>query len=474
MAGALLLICAALIAAYPFLSPSGRNVVFLVFAWGVLVSAAVVVKRTEARARFPWQVLFVALAICAVASTVRRLPVLSDQAPFLYPTLDTIGNALLLATALAMVARRGRNDIGGLIDTTIVSLALGGLLWSVLLLPHMEQAGRPFADKATLFVTVMALCGALGALVRLMETDTEHIRALRFLLGALAFHLSACVLLALWTAPQAAVVGRMMFMAAYLSVGVFALDRSAARLARPGAPPRDVLGTGRLIFLGAALAAVPLVTGARALLGYPVDALFLAVGSVAMAPLVLLRIGRLSAERNRSEAALRHLAAHDPLTGVLNRRAFTERLSTQLRTGDDCVLIFCDLDGFKTINDNFGHPAGDRLLIEVAQRLLGCIRDGDFVGRFGGDEFLVLFRGAGEADVPRLCERIRDVVAIPFQGSTSGLTISVGAVASEASKREYSAAEELIRHADNAMYASKQPRLAFAPAQGGPVEIAAI
>jgi diguanylate cyclase (GGDEF)-like protein len=280
-------------------------------------------------------------------------------------------------------------------------------------------------------------------------------------------HLSSCVLLALWTAPQASVIGRMMFMTAYLSLGICALDRSSARLTRPGAPPRDVLGVGRLVFLGVALAAVPLVAGARVLFGYPVDALFLAIGSAAIAPLVLLRIGLLSAERNRSEAALRHLAAHDPLTGVLNRREFTDRLSAELRSDRECVLVFCDLDGFKKVNDRFGPPAGDRLLVEVAQRLLVCIRDQDFVGRFGGDEFLVLFRGAGEDDVSRLCERIRDVIGKPFQESACGLTISVGAVASQAVRREQVAADELIRHADKAMYAAKQPRLTIASLPAG-------
>ncbi|GIH08417.1 hypothetical protein Rhe02_64840 [Rhizocola hellebori] len=467
LTGAFLLLCTALIAVYPLLSPTGRDVDFLLFSWGALVPVAVVVKRTEVRARFPWQVLFVALAVGAVASTMRRIPALAEQSAHLYPILDSISNAMLLGAALAMVARRGRNDIGGLIDTTIVSLALGGLLWSVLLQPHMAATDRTFSATATLFVTVMALSGALGALVRLMETDSKQIPALRFLLGALIVHLCSCVVLALWTTPQAAVAGRMMFMTAYLCLGVFALDRSAARLAQPGAPPRDLLGTGRLVFLGVALAAVPLVVGARALLGYQVDPLFLAIGSAAMAPLVLLRIGLLSAERNRSEAALRHLAAHDPLTGVLNRREFTDRLAAQLGAGGDCVLIFCDLDGFKAINDRFGHPAGDRILVEVAQRLLGCIRDEDFVGRFGGDEFLVLFRGAGEADLPRLCRRIRDVVNKPFQENACGLAISVGAVASEAVKREHRAAEELIRHADKAMYAAKQPRLAIAPPSTG-------
>jgi diguanylate cyclase (GGDEF)-like protein len=188
-----------------------------------------------------------------------------------------------------------------------------------------------------------------------------------------------------------------------------------------------------------------------------------------MAPLVLLRIGLLSAERNRSETALRHLAAHDPLTGVLNRREFTERLNTQLRSGSDCVLVFCDLDGFKKVNDELGHHAGDRILIEVAQRLLGCIREEDFVGRFGGDEFLVLFRGAGEADVPSLCERIREVVGKPFQENACGLAISVGAVASEAVLREQSAADDLIRRADKAMYAAKQPRITITQLTAGVV-----
>ncbi len=450
------------IAAYPFLAQRGRDVVFLCFAWGAMIPVIIVERRSLPEARFPWRVLLVALGLGGIASTVRRVPGWEEVAAQTVPVLDAVGNGLMLVAALAVVARRGRGDIGGLIDTTIVSLALGGLLWSVLLLPHMEAGNRAFGAKATLFVTVMALCGALGALVRLIETDTERLRPLRFLLGALALHLSSCVLLTVWNTPTASVIGRMLFMTAYLSLGVFALDRSTAKLMQPGAPPRDALGPRRLVFLGAAMAAVPLVAGVRVLWGNPVDALFLALGSAAMAPLVMVRIGLLSAETDRSGQMLRHLAAHDPLTGVLNRREFTERLCARLRSGEQCVLVFCDLDGFKKVNDELGHQAGDRLLIEVANRLSACVSDKDSVGRFGGDEFLVLFSDAGEAELGPLCERIRQAIGKPFQENIEGLTISVGAVASNTGE-----AEELIRRADNAMYAAKQPRLAIEPIAAG-------
>lgn len=450
--------------AYPLLSTSARDAVYLTVAWGTLLPVLFTLRHTPRHDRAPWWLLLSALVVGGLTSTIRRLPFLDDGVTAqILPVLGTAANALLLASALAVVIRRGRNDIGGLIDTTIVSLALGGLLWTVVVLPRLEANGQGQSAQIWIFLTVVVLCGVFGALFRLLETGSEHVRALRLLMAALALNLAGTVMLAVWDQPGTRLPARMMFLAAYICLGLFGIDPTAAKLATPSSPPLDSLGPRRLVFLGAALISVPLWAGGRVLFGYPVDGLFLAVGGIVMAPLVMLRIGLLSAERARTEQALRYLAAHDPLTGALNRREFTARLAVELREPNDCVLVFFDLDGFKEINDRLGHPAGDRLLIEVAARVLGCVRDNDFVGRFGGDEFLVLFRNARQHDIPRLCARIKDVLSQPFvqDGDTMLIGVSIGAVFSEAGKRDPGVVEELIRQADEAMYGAKRPQLAI-------------
>jgi diguanylate cyclase (GGDEF)-like protein len=112
---------------------------------------------------------------------------------------------------------------------------------------------------------------------------------------------------------------------------------------------------------------------------------------------------------------LRSMARLDELTGVLNRRAFFERLDEELvrtqRTGAPLTLVLCDVDRLKAINDANGHPAGDRALRAIAELLDSNVRASDSVGRIGGDEFAVILAGADEADamLHRLCENPGDV-----------------------------------------------------------------
>jgi diguanylate cyclase (GGDEF)-like protein len=212
-----------------------------------------------------------------------------------------------------------------------------------------------------------------------------------------------------------------------------------------------------LAFLGCALAVFPAVGGGRQLFGYAVDGLLLTVGGLAVTPLVMTRIGRLYAERARAECVLLYQATHDALTGLANRREFIAQLSTELSQSAGCVVLFCDLDGFKGVNDRLGHAAGDRLLIEVARRLRGCARENDLVSRFGGDEFVVLYRQGTAADVGPLCERVRAVLSPPVTlgYESASISASVGGSASSGTA-EVDTAYALIQRADQAMYASKQ------------------
>ncbi|HEU4674949.1 MAG TPA: EAL domain-containing protein [Motilibacteraceae bacterium] len=163
-------------------------------------------------------------------------------------------------------------------------------------------------------------------------------------------------------------------------------------------------------------------------------------------------------ERKASAQALAYQATHDPLTGLVNRTLFLDRLRAELdhrrREARDVVVLFLDLDGFKWINDSLGHEAGDTLLIELAGRLRGVVRPGDSVARFGGDEFAVLCAGeVDEAEAVRVAERVLEVVSGPVRidGRELLVTASIGlAVAGPRSD-----AEGLVRDADVAMYRAK-------------------
>ncbi|HMO10149.1 MAG TPA: GGDEF domain-containing protein, partial [Actinotalea sp.] len=163
--------------------------------------------------------------------------------------------------------------------------------------------------------------------------------------------------------------------------------------------PRGVrLSPRRLVFLGAALTVTPGLVGLEHLLGRGPDAMLLWLHALAVVPLVIARIAILARLHAIAEGRLAVLAARDELAGLPNRRAVTEHLDALLlRVADGrspgAAVLFLDLDGFKEVNDAHGHQAGDRVLAEVAARLRGAVRGADVVGRFGGDEFLLVLEG---------------------------------------------------------------------------------
>jgi diguanylate cyclase (GGDEF)-like protein/PAS domain S-box-containing protein len=163
-------------------------------------------------------------------------------------------------------------------------------------------------------------------------------------------------------------------------------------------------------------------------------------------------------ERKELEERLRHQAFHDGLTGLANRVLFNERLEHALvrgmRTGRAVSVLMIDLDDFKTINDSFGHPAGDRLLVEAAGRIDETMRGADTVARLGGDEFGVILDDSLTPTADReAAARIVATLALPFD-LDGGLPVSASIGIARAAARE-ARADHLIRDADLAMYAAK-------------------
>jgi diguanylate cyclase (GGDEF)-like protein/PAS domain S-box-containing protein len=171
-------------------------------------------------------------------------------------------------------------------------------------------------------------------------------------------------------------------------------------------------------------------------------------------------------DRRRSEDEIRNLAYFDPLTRLPNRRLMLDRLGHAMTAGNRSrefgALMILDLDHFKSINDTQGHDVGDRLLLEVAQRLTACVRQGDTVSRLGGDEYVILLEGLGEneqaaaANAEIVAEKIRLAIGLPyvlggseneyFNTTSIGLTFFCG---------QGDAAEILLKQADLALYQAK-------------------
>jgi two-component system, cell cycle response regulator len=179
---------------------------------------------------------------------------------------------------------------------------------------------------------------------------------------------------------------------------------------------------------------------------------------------VRLRAGRrildLQSELMAAREALRIQATHDALTSIPNRAAILAALHTELsrasRERGPVAVLMSDVDRFKSINDAYGHQTGDDILREAAQRMKGAMRSYDMVGRYGGEEFLVVLAGSDAEGAYAQAERIRDSFASePFQarGETLQVTCSFGVSWRETASP--SDADALIREADMALYAAK-------------------
>ena len=174
--------------------------------------------------------------------------------------------------------------------------------------------------------------------------------------------------------------------------------------------------------------------------------------------------GKLRVERDRERARLAHLATHDELTGLANRRYFRQRLDQACqscdRNGVGLAVLLIDLDGFKPVNDRLGHATGDQVLIATGLRLRSLLRCGDLVARLGGDEFAIMvYPNPGAVEVEHLCQRIRLAINEPIAvgGCEIILDASIGAALYPGLTHQWNV-DHVLNHADAEMYAVKRQR----------------
>jgi diguanylate cyclase (GGDEF)-like protein len=167
-----------------------------------------------------------------------------------------------------------------------------------------------------------------------------------------------------------------------------------------------------------------------------------------------VHLAAIAIERDESLHRLTHAAGHDPLTGLTNRAGLLARLDEALPAGRQVAVLFCDLDRFKLINDSLGHHVGDQVLGEVARRITSCLREGDLVARFGGDEFVLVLEDTDRPTAEAVATRVLESLAEPLRVADLqlGISASIGICLSSRNLD----VNDVLRHADTAMYRAKK------------------
>ena len=174
----------------------------------------------------------------------------------------------------------------------------------------------------------------------------------------------------------------------------------------------------------------------------------------------VLGVTRDITERRKSEQDLIHMAYHDPLTGLYNRKAFMEYLEKEVRYAhrykSGLGLLFFDLNKFKQVNDTFGHEIGDRLLIAVAERLTSVVRETDLVARLGGDEFTIILKNPDGVFPEVVAKRISEDLSRPFEFDGVVVSFISASIGIASYPEDGASAEDLMKNADAAMYKAKK------------------
>ncbi|MEJ2859063.1 MULTISPECIES: GGDEF domain-containing protein [unclassified Saccharothrix] len=359
-----------------------------------------------------------------------------------------------------------RSKVVIVLDGLIVVGSLFVLTWVSLL----ESMVRAWATSGPGFATVVAHPAAyLVMLVVLLVSSWSHrsVRQLPMLFVALAglaqsssgWVFAFLVSKGATAIPTAADIGFM------ICPAMFFLSSIA-----PSSPRRERSGTGRLRAGEMLHILVPylpmLVTGLFIVVGTATGVrlnpfeIYVGLGVVllviARQLFTLIDNVKLLEQLRDSRERLRHQAYHDPLTGVANRVLFRERLNAALDRPDPLVVLFIDVDGFKDVNDNYGHAEGDAVLRIVAERLQHCVRPQDTVARLGGDEFGILVDGY-PARPEEIGDRVLAAMASPHRTSHGEHRIRASIGISHRETHDPAlTADDLLGSADAAMYTAKR------------------
>ncbi|HEX3779412.1 MAG TPA: diguanylate cyclase [Pseudonocardiaceae bacterium] len=431
----------------------------------VSASAAVAVlvgclrNLSSSRSRLPWLILGCSQLIYATADicfyTAHNIfgdtafPAIADPLYIGHYPLVVVGLILLIRL------RTPGRDLASLLDAATIAVAAAMLSWLYLIGPQ-ARADEPLLVKlASVAYPVMDLAMFAVAL-RLVLGPGRRPASFMLLGGNLLLIFAADSIYVMQQLAGTYQTGNFLdslWLTGNLALGAAALHPTVGRVAERASSDDMRLSPVRL----AVLAAAALIAPATLVVQYSMGSLRdIPVIAAACAVLFMLTIGRLAG----LVADQRRLAITDVLTGLHTRRYFSAQLPIEIararRAGSNLALLIVDVDHFKSINDKHGHPAGDRVLVEVARRLRESVRQADLLARYGGEEFALVVPDASPQELAVIGERLRlQVAATPIPASPDVLidvTVSVGTAGYP---RHGSTPAELITIADRALYAAK-------------------
>ena len=431
---------------------------------GAVLTAAVLDRRRWAT----WAVFSLGSGLSAAADTFTAWHIAAGD-PLPYPSLADAGwlaGNIAAALGLVLLQRGRRVDAAGLLDTAVVTCSGGLVLWVALFKPL--QGSIDVAEVVGLLypVTTIAMLAAAVWLVTSLPAPVESWATAALTSGVLLGLFGNVI----YGASDGTLDPQQrwfetFYLLMYIAWGYGAL-RSATVPPRSDTAPTWVVSPIRLFGMYAALMVVPGVLIFDYLCKTNFSHLPIATASALLSLLVPARlwlsmrqVQASTQQRDAYREDLEHQAAHDPLTGLPNRTYIRELLAALMaraaRAGDEVALLFVDLDFFKRVNDQLGHAAGDEVLRTAADRMRGTLRNGDIVGRQGGDEFVVLIDPVpGPAELVEIAERLVEVISAPIM--TGGGKASIGASVGIALARDgQTDPEQLLQDADLATYRAK-------------------
>ena len=443
------------------------DLVQLFAATAACSTAALAAVRTSGRTRWSWAALAAASGSWAAGEAVWSWYELRLGVETPFPSLADVGFlGFPLGAAAGLLLRPAPGSTGDrtrrVLDAALATAALTMVSWETVLEAVLRAGGSdlevavslayPISDVLLLVLVVLTLSrsrsrAALGLAAAGMASLSVSDSAFAYFAATGAYDAGALDLG--W------IVGFVLLALAPL------VERDVVEDLRSGPP----VVHGASLFPYVPVVAAAVVTLALALTGRTITPGQMSMG-IGIVGLMLFRQyltlrenAALTGQLAEREAELRHLAFHDPLTGLPNRALFSDRLghALELHARDlrPVSLIFLDLDDFKVINDSLGHAAGDELLIRVGERLTSTLRRGDTVARLGGDECAVLLEDDG--DVLAVTDAVTAALTAPFSlhGSAVRVAASIGVVELPP-EAVGTTADELLNKADTAMYAAKR------------------
>jgi diguanylate cyclase (GGDEF)-like protein len=427
---------------------------------GWLGAAAVVfgVRRYRPPATVAWLLFAAGVFLNATGILVEsfELNVLGKES---YPMVAdgfwlSLYPGLIIGLAMLIRRRSAGRDWASLVDATTITTGLGLLSWVFVIKSATQTETFDLVGQAVVIAYPVGDVVVLAMLVRLLLGSGRRTPAFMLMTGSLLAFLAGDVVWAViarfgWeTGPTAMRCIDMIFMLAYTLFGAATLHPSVREVGRPATPAPPRLSPALLTTLACTSLIAPAILAVQVARKEVTDGGAIVVGSVTLFLLVVTRMAQLLRQVEGQARQLRDLARVDELTGLPNRRAWSVELPAAIerarRDRIPLTVAMIDLDHFKRFNDQFGHPAGDRLLKGVAAGWANQLRAVDQLARYGGEEFILLLPAADGPLAATALDRLRPV-------TPAGQTFSAGAATWDGTETS----EELIARADRALYAAK-------------------